>query len=225
MIELSEQCELVSTLYSENNPWHTSSWSSEDLAVPGPLSKLTSGPGTPWVWVSCMHLFWGIFWSTLGFPICILPLVSLLVLLFLVLHISAGECALPIAPFRYQKKWFLFQDTFYSEFLLLRNWPSPPSFCPLSLDSHCFVIPTAQEDTCSLRIQICDLTLSLLQVNGRHISSMLGDWQDIHNNFKRLLRWSFVLFCFCAFKMRLLRLLLEKQKKRSSSWNFLVFIL
>lgn len=100
------------------------------LALPGSevfVTILTSR-------VSCMHLFWGIFWSALGFPICILPLVSLLVLLFLVvLHTSAGECALPLAPFQYQKKWFLFQDTFYSEFLLLKNWPSPPSFCPSHL--------------------------------------------------------------------------------------------
>lgn len=43
------------------------------LALPGSevfVTILTSR-------VSCIHLFWGIFWSALGFPICILPLVSL----------------------------------------------------------------------------------------------------------------------------------------------------
>lgn len=142
------------------------------LALPGSevfVTILTSR-------VSCMHLFWGIFWSALGFPICILPLVSLLVLLFLgVLHTSAGECALPLLHFNIRRNDFCSKILFTVSFCYSKIDLLLPPFAPLALDSRCFVIPTAQEDTYSRKIQICGLTLSLLQVLGCHISTTLSE--------------------------------------------------
>lgn len=138
------------------------------LALPGSevfVTVLTSRVG-------CMRLFWGVF-CLLWLSPFVFFLSSLLALL-LVLRTSVGERALPSAPFQYQKKGFLFKILFpvsfcYSKFDLLL-----PPFAPSHL---ILVVHHSHSSGRHLLPQNSDLwlTLSLLQVNGRHRSTMLGE--------------------------------------------------